>query len=883
MKKTIIIFLGLMMIFGIVGCKKKNKNNDDPNPNPSGETYTVTWKNYDGTVLETDTGVAKDAMPHYDGTTPLKKEDSEYIYTFDSWSPALSPVIADITYTATFNQTKKGTNIKQYIITWKNYNGSTLSIDQVNEGVIPTFDVELNGEPTRAEDDDYTYTWSGWNPTPAAAYSNATYTATFTPKSKTSQGGSQGGNSENGSTSRFVDKKIVTTKIETTHPASATLIPLYESLYVVLFDDSTFEIIIKSASYLEAILGTYEVADNDLSVDLTATKLYDNKDGYTTTIPDQYQDLSITYSNDTYNLVIDMDNYPINFTLDASSTKPMHYDLPNDPNAHGDPRYHVSENKWNEIMFNNGLLSGSYKFTLSYPALYGMYSSDNYTLKVDGRKIEQVNSPYSVFFNYTSDNSGKCYYYDDVSSLSWKENDVVANIYESFENCMGTIPIPFVNMSFADSSDYYYLSSFRHYPDKENYPTIYTDYTNIRVYFDNNQLLKITYTAYGNKCEYIYTNIGTTVVTLPKVTGGVDNSNYVDELKNTVFTFDNISGNMSYQEKTAYNESVLSLFDDLSAEYSLSYFYDGKEVQNQSSVLFGKFSIKENSFNVNNGNPYILGNLVFDHHLTESYEEVEMDMLFAYFIKTKEIRLHLSSSTYAWYNFEKGRIPMHTDISTLDSQPSWVSETIQEIIGEYNIPDLYFDGIISYSVTKDDVAAILTINYQNLEEDEAIASIELALTNNSFTKTNDDPLTYSNSTISIEFVNTSSSSLQIAIYLNDGNDSLGYPDNVKKVIDDFFDTYHFTDKSPEFLYENAKYNAYVVASNTLAIEVSFEDNTDINTVFVYFKTLMTGFEDWSYVADAGSAVYVSPNGQYAVFMKTADVKITIAISPTEDL
>ena len=68
--------------------------------------YTVTWKNGD-TTLETDTDVESGTTPTFNGTTPVKAEDDNYTYTFSGWSPAIAPVSADVTYTATFTSTPK--------------------------------------------------------------------------------------------------------------------------------------------------------------------------------------------------------------------------------------------------------------------------------------------------------------------------------------------------------------------------------------------------------------------------------------------------------------------------------------------------------------------------------------------------------------------------------------------------------------------------------------------------------------------------------------------------------------------------------------------------------------------------------------------------------
>ena len=69
--------------------------------------YTVTWKNYDGTVLETDTGVTYGTAPAYNGATPQKAEDENFTYTFNGWSPALEAVTGDTEYTAQFTAVSK--------------------------------------------------------------------------------------------------------------------------------------------------------------------------------------------------------------------------------------------------------------------------------------------------------------------------------------------------------------------------------------------------------------------------------------------------------------------------------------------------------------------------------------------------------------------------------------------------------------------------------------------------------------------------------------------------------------------------------------------------------------------------------------------------------
>ena len=139
-------------------------------------SYTVTWKDDDGTTLGTDT-VAYGSTPSR--ADPSKAATAQYTYTFTGWSPAVAAVTGDATYTATYSQT-----VNTYTITWLDYDGSTIKTETLAYGATPTC-----ATPSRADDTYSTYTFLEWMPAVASVTGAATYEATYMMHSKwTGQG-----------------------------------------------------------------------------------------------------------------------------------------------------------------------------------------------------------------------------------------------------------------------------------------------------------------------------------------------------------------------------------------------------------------------------------------------------------------------------------------------------------------------------------------------------------------------------------------------------------------------------------------------------------------------------------------------------------------------
>lgn|GEM_PF-398731 len=132
--------------------------------------YTVTWKNYDGTVLETDENVEQGTTPSYDGKTPEKPASVDTAYTFTGWSPEISAVSGDITYTAQFSS-----EARKYTVTWKNDDGTILDTQEVEYGDMP----ENPDIPQKESTLEHSYSFSGWTPAVAPVTGDAEYTATY--------------------------------------------------------------------------------------------------------------------------------------------------------------------------------------------------------------------------------------------------------------------------------------------------------------------------------------------------------------------------------------------------------------------------------------------------------------------------------------------------------------------------------------------------------------------------------------------------------------------------------------------------------------------------------------------------------------------------------
>ena len=134
-------------------------------------SYTITWQNYDGTVLKTEENVLFGTMPAYDGENPEREADVQFSYDFAGWEPQVTAVSKNVTYTATYEETTK-----EYTVTWQNYDGTVLEENSEPYGSYPTYMGDIPSKP--AEVDKY-WTFSQWDKELIAVTGDVTYVAEF--------------------------------------------------------------------------------------------------------------------------------------------------------------------------------------------------------------------------------------------------------------------------------------------------------------------------------------------------------------------------------------------------------------------------------------------------------------------------------------------------------------------------------------------------------------------------------------------------------------------------------------------------------------------------------------------------------------------------------
>lgn len=132
--------------------------------------YTITWITGSGTF---ETEAEYDTIPDFSTINTDKAADAQYSYTFKGWSPALSAVKGEATYTAQYDKT-----VNKYTVTWQylatDADGAqvTVTTEQYEYGAHPVFNSGVNPEKTSVSGKYYRFI--GWKDANGNDYSEAT-------------------------------------------------------------------------------------------------------------------------------------------------------------------------------------------------------------------------------------------------------------------------------------------------------------------------------------------------------------------------------------------------------------------------------------------------------------------------------------------------------------------------------------------------------------------------------------------------------------------------------------------------------------------------------------------------------------------------------------
>ena len=138
--------------------------------------YKVTFVDENGTVL-------KEAVEYDYGTKaadiakpadPTKAATAEKTFGFGGWTPEISDVTGNVTYKATYVDANA-----KYKVTFVDEDGTVLKEAVEYDYGTKAANIAKPADPTKAEDEKYTYKFSGWTPEISDVINDATYKATY--------------------------------------------------------------------------------------------------------------------------------------------------------------------------------------------------------------------------------------------------------------------------------------------------------------------------------------------------------------------------------------------------------------------------------------------------------------------------------------------------------------------------------------------------------------------------------------------------------------------------------------------------------------------------------------------------------------------------------
>lgn len=146
--------------------------------------YDIRFLDYDGTLLSDlmfypyETPAADIERP----ADPVREGDSQYTYTFAGWAPEITDVTDDAVYRAVYTASEAPEPEPEpvvYTVTFLDEDGTVLLEPAEYAEGTPAADIVRPADPTKAADQQYTYTFAGWTPEITDVTGDAVYTATY--------------------------------------------------------------------------------------------------------------------------------------------------------------------------------------------------------------------------------------------------------------------------------------------------------------------------------------------------------------------------------------------------------------------------------------------------------------------------------------------------------------------------------------------------------------------------------------------------------------------------------------------------------------------------------------------------------------------------------
>jgi len=131
--------------------------------------FLIEFVDYDGSPLQRSKW-ASGETPVYSGDPPADHLDEQYTYSFIGWSPDIVPVTESAVYKAAYRST-----VREYVITWKNDDGSLIDTTSVAYGQVPA-----HADAVKEDTAGFTYFFEKWSPDIGPVTGEATYTAVYT-------------------------------------------------------------------------------------------------------------------------------------------------------------------------------------------------------------------------------------------------------------------------------------------------------------------------------------------------------------------------------------------------------------------------------------------------------------------------------------------------------------------------------------------------------------------------------------------------------------------------------------------------------------------------------------------------------------------------------